>query len=100
MSMKVHYLHSHSDRFPENLGDMSEEQGERFHQDTKNNGRSLPGKMGYTYNGRLQLELTKTKQSPFKNVPQKKLPKIIFFSFMVSFYYFEEEVLGVTIVLL
>jgi len=26
MSIKVHYLHSHSDRFPENLGDFSEEQ--------------------------------------------------------------------------
>ena len=33
MSIKVHYLHSHLDSFPENLGDMSEEQGERFHQD-------------------------------------------------------------------
>ncbi|GBL92371.1 hypothetical protein AVEN_174670-1 [Araneus ventricosus] len=32
MSIKVHYLHSHSDRFPENLGDTSEEQGERFYQ--------------------------------------------------------------------
>lgn len=35
MSLKVHYLHSHLDRFPENLGDFSEEQGERFHQDLK-----------------------------------------------------------------
>ena len=35
MSIKVHYLHSHLDRFPENLGDKSEEQGERFHQDLK-----------------------------------------------------------------
>lgn len=35
MSIKVHYLHSHLDRFPENLGDTSEEQGERFHQDIK-----------------------------------------------------------------
>lgn len=35
MSIKVHYLHSHLDRFPENLGDFSEEQGERFHQDIK-----------------------------------------------------------------
>ena len=31
MSIKVHFLHSHLDRFPENLGDFSEEQGERFH---------------------------------------------------------------------
>ena len=35
MSIKVHYLHSHLDRFPENLGDYSEEQGERFHQDLR-----------------------------------------------------------------
>ncbi|KYN03872.1 hypothetical protein ALC62_05277 [Cyphomyrmex costatus] len=35
MSIKVHYLHMHLDRFPENLGDLSEEQGERFHQDTR-----------------------------------------------------------------
>lgn len=35
MSIKVHYLHSHLDRFPENVGDISEEQGERFHQDIK-----------------------------------------------------------------
>ena len=33
MSIKIHYLFSHLDRFPENLGDYSEEQGERFHQD-------------------------------------------------------------------
>ena len=33
MSTKVHYLHSHLDWFPENFGDVSEEQGERFHQD-------------------------------------------------------------------
>jgi len=31
MSIKVHYLHSHLEKFPENLGDISEEQGERFH---------------------------------------------------------------------
>lgn len=33
MSIKVHFLHSHLNRFPVNLGDFSEEQGERFHQD-------------------------------------------------------------------
>jgi len=33
MSIKVHFLFSHLDRFPENLGDLSDEQGERFHQD-------------------------------------------------------------------
>ena len=35
MSVKVHFLQSHLDYFPENLGAMSQEQGERFHQDIK-----------------------------------------------------------------
>jgi len=35
MSIKVHFLHSHLERFPENLGTYGEEQGERFHQDVK-----------------------------------------------------------------
>ena len=35
MSIKVDFLHSHLDRFPENLGDVSDEQSERFHQDIK-----------------------------------------------------------------
>ena len=35
MSIKVHFLHSHLDRFAENLGALSDKQGERFHQDVK-----------------------------------------------------------------
>ena len=33
MSIKLHFLHSHLACFPENLGDVSDEQGEHFHQD-------------------------------------------------------------------
>ena len=33
MSLKLHFLDSHLDWFPENLGTFSEEQGERMHQD-------------------------------------------------------------------
>ena len=33
MSIKILFLFSHLDRFPENLGAASDEQGERFHQD-------------------------------------------------------------------
>jgi hypothetical protein len=33
MSVKMHYLHSHLSFFKQNLGDVSEEHGERFHQD-------------------------------------------------------------------
>lgn len=35
MSLKIHFLHSHMDFFPENLGDESDEHGERFHQQMK-----------------------------------------------------------------
>jgi hypothetical protein len=31
----VYFLNAHLDYFPENLGAVSEEQGERFHQDIK-----------------------------------------------------------------
>ncbi len=32
MSLKMHFLHSHLDFFPENLGALCDEQRERFHQ--------------------------------------------------------------------
>ena len=35
MSIKVHFIHSHLDRFPKNFGDVSDEQGDRFHHDIK-----------------------------------------------------------------
>jgi hypothetical protein len=31
MSLKLHFWHSHLDYFPENLGALSKEKGERFH---------------------------------------------------------------------
>ena len=33
MSLKIHFLHLNLDFFPDNLGDVSDERGERFHQD-------------------------------------------------------------------
>jgi hypothetical protein len=70
MSVKVHYLHSHFDRFPENLGDI----GERFHQD-KNNGSQIPRENGYTHAGRLLLESYAglSWQIPLSDVLQKGL---------------------------
>ena len=32
MSLKIHFLHSHLDFFPENFGAVSDEHGEHFHQ--------------------------------------------------------------------
>ena len=43
MSLKVHFLDSHLDVFPKNLGAVSEEQGERFHQDMKELERRYQG---------------------------------------------------------
>jgi len=33
VSLKIHFLHSHWDFFPENCGAVSDEHAERFHQD-------------------------------------------------------------------
>ncbi|GBN86854.1 hypothetical protein AVEN_219813-1 [Araneus ventricosus] len=44
MSLKFPFLDSQSDYFPENLGEVSEEQGERFHQDIKEMKRRYQGK--------------------------------------------------------
>ena len=49
LSIKLHYLFSHLNYFPENLDDVSEEQGERFHQDN--------GTMGLSHDGRLLLDI-------------------------------------------
>ncbi|KAI6647174.1 hypothetical protein LOD99_8827 [Oopsacas minuta] len=49
MSVKVHFLHSHIDYFLENLGAVSEEQGERFHQDIET--------MEARYQGRWDIHL-------------------------------------------
>ena len=35
MSLKAYFSHAHLDYFPQNLGDMSEEHGERFHKAIK-----------------------------------------------------------------
>ncbi|GBN83253.1 hypothetical protein AVEN_158227-1 [Araneus ventricosus] len=43
-SLNVHFLDSHLDYFPENLGAVSEEQGETFHQDIKEMERRYQGK--------------------------------------------------------
>lgn len=44
MSIKLHFLNSHLDYFPDILGAVSEDQGERFHQDLKEIERRYQGK--------------------------------------------------------
>jgi hypothetical protein len=43
-SLKLNFLHFRLDYFPENLVDLSEEQGERFHQDVKEIERRYQGR--------------------------------------------------------
>ncbi|UYV77929.1 hypothetical protein LAZ67_15002897 [Cordylochernes scorpioides] len=44
MSLKIHFLHSHLDFFPDNLGANSDEHGERFHQDISSMEKRYQGK--------------------------------------------------------
>lgn len=44
MSLKIHFLHSHLNFFPPNLGAVSDEQGERFHQDISTMEKRYQGK--------------------------------------------------------
>ena len=44
MSLKIHFLHSHLDFFAENCGAVSDEHGERFHQDISSMEKRYQGK--------------------------------------------------------
>jgi hypothetical protein len=44
MRLKIHFFNSHLGFFPENLGAMSENQGERFHRDIKEMERRYQGR--------------------------------------------------------
>ena len=44
MSLKIHFLHSYLDFFPENRGAVSDEHGERFHQDISSMEKRYEGK--------------------------------------------------------
>lgn len=44
MSSKLHMMDSYVDEFPDNVGDFSEEQGKRFHQDFKDVERRFQGR--------------------------------------------------------
>jgi len=44
MSLKIHFLESNLEFFPENLGEVSDEHGERFHQDILTKEKRYQGK--------------------------------------------------------
>ncbi|UYV79769.1 hypothetical protein LAZ67_18000591 [Cordylochernes scorpioides] len=65
MSLKIHFLHSHLDLFPDNLGAVSIEHGERFHQDISSMEKRYQGKwspaMLADYCWRLKRDLPQAK---------------------------------------
>lgn len=83
MSIKIHFLHSHIDFFPENLGDVSEEHGERFHQDIKDMEKRYQGRWNrnmmadYCYMLKRECKSAgsakKSKKRSFEQPEKKKL---------------------------
>ncbi|GBM06600.1 hypothetical protein AVEN_252851-1 [Araneus ventricosus] len=65
MSLKVHFLDSHLEYFLENLGAVSEEQGERFHHDMKEMERGYQRKRNVSHDSRLLLDATETIPAKF-----------------------------------
>lgn len=66
MSLKVHFLHSHLEFFPPNLGAVSDEQGERFHQDISVMERRYQGRWDPAMMGDFCWVLQKEDDSPHK----------------------------------
>jgi len=60
MSIKLLFLYSHLDRFLENLGDLSDEQGERFRQDAEVMSIKPSWQVNRTYNAIASLLLNDT----------------------------------------
>ena len=64
ISIKTYYLHNHLNNFPKNLGDLSEEQGKRYHQNIKVMEERYQGRwdnhMRYDYCCDLQSDCTDT----------------------------------------
>ncbi|GBN20130.1 hypothetical protein AVEN_46025-1 [Araneus ventricosus] len=48
MSLKMHFLDSHLSFFPDNCGQVSDEHGERFHQDIVNMEKRYQGNLSMT----------------------------------------------------
>ncbi|GBO24794.1 hypothetical protein AVEN_270320-1, partial [Araneus ventricosus] len=67
MSLKIHFLHSHLEFYPENLGSVSNEHGEQFHQAISNMGARYQGKwnpkMLADYFWTLKMDIPQAKHS-------------------------------------
>lgn len=66
MSLKIHFLHSHLDFFPKNLGDVSDEQRERFHRDIRTMEERYHGKWDPSMTGDYCWFLQQEDTTPHK----------------------------------
>ncbi|KAJ4436580.1 hypothetical protein ANN_16613 [Periplaneta americana] len=66
MSIKLHYLHSHLEFFRPNLGDISEEHGERFHQDIETMEKRYQGRRDAAIMGDYIWSLVRSTSDPHK----------------------------------
>ena len=71
MSLKMHFLHSHLDFFPSNLGEVSDEQGERFHQDIS----VIEGRYQGRYDAKMMGDFCCYLQRESKNSSYKRKAK-------------------------
>ena len=73
MSLKLHILHSHIDEFKDNLGDYSEEPGERFHQDVKSFEERYKGQYNENMMGDYIWNLLRESDLMYNRQPCKKI---------------------------
>ena len=77
--IKLHYLHSHLDFFRSNLGHVSEEQGERFHQDIMVMEKRHQGKWDEAMMGDYIWSLIRDCPTHHKRKSRSKYPLLTFF---------------------
>ena len=87
MSLKIHLLASHLDFVLENLGEVSDEQGERFHQDIVAMEKRCQGK--WTSSMLTDCCWTLKEDAP---VAKYRLKVICFYNLEERFYLFHEHV--------
>ena len=73
MSLKLHIFHSHIGEFKDNLGDYSEEQGERFHQDVKSFEERYKGQYNENMMGDYICNLLRESDLTYNRQSRKKI---------------------------
>ena len=72
ISLKLHVLHSHIDEFKDNMGDYSEKQGERFHQDVKSFEERYKGQYNESMTGDYIWNLVRENELMYNRQLRKK----------------------------